>query len=282
MNNLPSSIHDHIASALNEDIQGGDITASLIPENEQLSVRLVCRENAVLCGIEWFNAAFRQLDSSINIHWANKDGDKLKAGQVVCKLNGNARSILSAERTALNFLQTLSATASITRRYQKRIKHTDCRILDTRKTIPNLRLAQKYAVTCGGGLNHRLGLYDAFLLKENHLAAAGNMAKAVTLARSIKPEAILEVEVEDLAQLSQAIDARVDRVLLDNFELNMMQDAVTLVKQRGADKFLKLEASGNITKKRIKAIAETGVDFISIGALTKHVKAVDFSLRFID
>ena len=282
MNNLTTTIVNNVRTALEEDIKDGDITALLIPEDQTLGVRLVCRERAILCGCEWFNQAFLQLDENIQIRWFFKDGDKLKPGQTICELSGHARALLSAERTALNFLQTLSATATRVSRYQKKIKHTACRILDTRKTIPNLRLAQKYAVTCGGGVNHRLGLYDAFLLKENHLAAAGSMHEAVKYARTLRPDAIVEVEVEDLDQLNQAIEAKADRVLLDNFSPDMMRSAVRTVKSCGADQFLKLEASGNITRKKIDTIAETGVDFISIGALTKHIKAIDFSLRFID
>ena len=277
MDKLQQTIDAHVLSALNEDIGNGDLTAGLIGATTQLKVNLLCREQAILCGQQWFNQAFLLLDSDIKINWLAKDGDLLQGDQVICQLNGNARSLLSAERTALNFLQTLSATATQTHFYQNLIKDSGCRILDTRKTIPNLRLAQKYAVRCGGGLNHRIGLYDAYLLKENHLAACGNMTTAVHKARQLNPDVLLEIEVEDLSQLQQAIDNRVDRVLLDNFSIEMLQQAVAL-----NNSVLKLEASGNITEHNILQVANTGVDYISIGAITKHVRAIDFSLRFID
>ena len=270
-------ISDNIRIALEEDLGNGDITASLIPEDKQLQVRLLCREAAVLCGTAWFDEAFFQLDSSIKIDWGANDGDAISADQVLCKLGGNARALLSGERTALNFLQTLSATATVSRHYASLVQHTRCRILDTRKTIPGLRLAQKYAVSCGGGENHRIGLFDAFLLKENHLAAAGSISEAVKAARHEKNTALVEVEVENLEQLNEAIEAGADRVLLDNFSLPQMREAVSLTEGR-----LQLEASGNITDQTIVEIAETGIDFISIGALTKHVRAIDFSLRFTD
>ena len=277
MNDFTKSITQQVTSALHEDIGSEDITALLIPANTQLSVHLICREQAILCGTDWFKLSFSHLDSRLKIEWFVTDGDSLQPDQTVCKISGNARSILTAERTALNFLQTLSATATVTNNYHKLIRETDCRILDTRKTIPNLRLAQKYAVRCGGGLNHRTGLYDAYLLKENHLAACGDMASAVKQARQLQPDVLLEVEVEDLQQLQQAIACKVDRVLLDNFSLDMLQQAVKI-----NNKFLKLEASGDITEQNILQVAQTGVDFISIGALTKHIRAIDFSLRFID
>lgn len=277
MFNQPDIIDNNITQSLNEDLGSGDITASLIPQNTQLRVRLICREKAVLCGSEWFEQTFRRLDQETRINWSATDGDLLKPGQVLCELSGNARAMLSAERTALNFLQTLSATATITHHYQKLIRETQCRVLDTRKTIPGLRLAQKYAVTCGGGLNHRIGLFDAYLLKENHLAASGSIALAVKQARQLNPESLLIVEVEDLDQLQQALDANVDRALLDNFSLDLLKQAVAL-----NDGKIGLEASGNINDQTIVEIAQTGVDYISVGALTKHVHAVDFSLRFID
>ncbi len=277
MKQMMQNISEEITRALKEDLGDGDLTAMLIDPDTQLEVRLLCRESAVLCGSEWFSEAFLQLDPTIHIHWLADDGDKLEADQIVCEINGNARAILSAERTAINFLQTLSATATVTAFYQNLISETNCKILDTRKTIPGLRLAQKYAVSCGGGKNHRTGLYDAFLLKENHLAAAGSMAQACQRAREINNAVLLEVEVESLEQLQQALEAKVDRVLLDNFSIPMLQQAVIL-----ANGQLELEASGNITEQNILEVARTGVNFISIGALTKHVKAIDFSLRFID
>lgn len=277
MTSLHKIIESNVTHALHEDIGGGDITAQLIPQDNLLQVKLICREDAILCGKEWFDLSFLKLNPAIQIDWFANDGDIIKPNQTICNLSGNARSILTAERTAINFLQTLSATATLTHRYQSHISETNCRILDTRKTIPNLRIAQKYAVRCGGGINHRTGLYDAFLLKENHLAACGDMALAVLQARNLQPEALLEVEVEDLQQLQQAIDCQVDRVLLDNFTPDMLVDAVKI--NNGT---LKLEASGDITMNNILEVAKTGVDFISIGALTKHIRAIDFSLRFID
>ena len=277
MQSLIKERNKSVASALEEDIGDGDVTAALIPVTQQLEVRLLCRESAILCGRDWFERAFHALDKNIAIHWHAADGDQLHRDQVACQLSGNARAILTAERTALNFLQTLSATATITHQYQSLISETHCRILDTRKTIPNLRIAQKYAVRCGGGMNHRMGLYDAFLLKENHLSASGSMAAAVSQARTSHPELLVEVEVENLEQLQQAIDSRVDRVLLDNFSLELLKQAVTLNNGR-----LKLEASGDINAGNVLQVARTGVNFISIGSLTKHIRAVDFSLRFVE
>jgi len=277
MKSLTKTITRDVFNALDEDISSGDITAQLIPENSIFEVCLISREEAILCGSSWFDTSFYQLDPNIQINWLSTDGDQLHPNQTICKLKGNARAILTAERTALNFLQTLSATASQTHEYQRLISETHCRILDTRKTIPNLRLAQKYAVRCGGGLNHRTGLYDAYLLKENHLAASGDMASAIQLARKLHPEVLLEVEVETLQQMQQAIENKVDRVLLDNFTVDMLHQAVALNKSA-----ITLEASGDITRQNILQVAKTGVDFISIGALTKHIRAIDFSLRYID
>jgi len=230
-----------------------------------------------LCGQSWFNTAFNLLDSLIEINWYFNDGDEINDGDIICKISGNARHILTAERTALNFLQTLSATASQTNRYVQATKHTSCKILDTRKTIPNLRLAQKYAVTCGGGVNHRVGLYDMILIKENHIHASGSISVAVKKARENFPDLKIEVETENLDELQQAIDNKVDRVLLDNMDIETLTKAVSL-----ANKKTTLEASGNITLNNIKDVAETGVDFISTGTITKNIIAVDFSLRFIE
>lgn len=274
---LSDTINNNITQALNEDLGSGDITANLIPADTPLEVRLICREQAVLCGSKWFEETFKRLDPAVRINWFHTDGDLLQADQTVCEISGNGRAILTAERTALNFLQTLSATASVTHYYQSIISDTDCRILDTRKTIPGLRMAQKYAVTCGGGMNHRMGLYDAYLLKENHLAASGSIANAVQLARQMHPEALLIVEVENLDQLQQAISAKIDRALLDNFSIDLLKQAVALNQGN-----IQLEASGNIDADTLLKIAQTGVNFISIGALTKNVRAIDFSLRFID
>ncbi len=272
---LQQYIHDDIRLALAEDVGGGDISAMLIEESEQLELNLTVREDAVLCGAAWFDEAFRQCADTTRLKWSAKDGDRVSADSLLCEMSGPARGLLTADRTALNFLQTLSGTATITRRYAERIQHTTCRILDTRKTIPHLRRAQKYAVQCGGGINHRMGLFDAYLIKENHLAASGGIEATVKRGRELQPDRFLEVEVENLDQLQQAIDAKADRVLLDNFSIDMMRAAVELNSKR-----IQLEASGNITDETLLQIAETGVDFISIGALTKHLQAIDFSLRF--
>ena len=268
-------IINQAANALDEDVGSGDISANLIDAEAWLETELLVREDAVLCGCQWFDEVFRQCDEKISTRWHAGDGDRITANSVVCEVSGPARGLLTAERSALNFLQTLSGTATVTRAYSDRIKHTRCKILDTRKTIPQLRVAQKYAVLCGGGSNHRIGLFDAFLIKENHLAACGGIANAVTRARETHPDKFLEVEVEDLEQLRQAIDAGVERALLDNFSLADLQRAVELNQQR-----IELEASGNIEKDNLAQIADSGVDYISIGALTKNLRAIDFSLRY--
>ncbi len=268
-------IRQQVTTALEDDVGSGDISAALIAADTLLATRLLVREDAILCGCRWFDEVFRQCDSAIKIRWRAADGDAITAGSIVCEVNGPARGLLTAERSALNFLQTMSGTATVTRRYVDIVAGTGCRILDTRKTIPQLRQAQKYAVACGGGHNHRIGLFDAYLIKENHLAACGGIGPAVAQARAMQPDTLLEVEVESLAQLGQAIDAGVDRVLLDNFNLEDLQQAVDLSAKR-----VELEASGNIDQEGLRAIAETGVDFVSIGALTKHLRAVDFSLRY--
>ena len=269
-------IKEDVSRALAEDIGTGDVSARLISNETELTTRLLLREDAVLCGSAWFDEVFRQCDSSIKIAWLNKDGDFVEAETCICEISGSAPALLSAERSALNFLQTLSGTATTTHHYAKLIEHTKCRILDTRKTIPNLRLAQKYAVKCGGGLNHRIGLFDAYLIKENHIAASGSITTAAKRARESHPELLLEVEVESLEQLKEAISANVDRVLLDNFTLEDTKKAVVLNNKR-----IQLESSGNITDESLIKIAECGVDFISIGALTKHLRAIDFSLRYV-
>lgn len=270
-------INEVVKRALAEDLGAGDISSQLIAADQLLQTQLLVREDAVLCGMDWCNASFHQCNSAIQLEWRVKDGDFISADTVLCSISGNARAILTAERTALNFLQTLSGTATITNHYASMIRHTRCKLLDTRKTIPQLRLAQKYAVTCGGGFNHRIGLFDAYLIKENHLSACGDIATAVHCARQLNSDLLLEVEVESLPALSQAIDAGADRVLLDNFTLAEIRQAVTLNQNR-----IQLEASGNITDQNLVAVAEAGVDFISIGALTKHLRAIDFSLRFIE
>jgi nicotinate-nucleotide pyrophosphorylase (carboxylating) len=268
-------IINQAANALDEDVGSGDITAALIDAESRLETELLVREDAVLCGCQWFDEVFRQCDDRIRIEWRAEDGDHIAANTVVCEISGPARGLLSAERSAINFLQTLSGTATLTRSYADRIEHTGCRILDTRKTIPQLRVAQKYAVLCGGGSNHRIGLFDAFLIKENHLAASSGIVETVARARKMHADRLVEVEVETLEQLQQAIVAGVDRALLDNFSIADMRRAVELNNHR-----IELEASGNIEQDRLAEVAETGVDFISIGALTKNLRAIDFSLRY--
>ncbi len=272
---LYQSIVNQVANALDEDVGSGDISAQLIDATTQLETEVLVRVDAVLCGTEWFVEVFHQCDASIVTRWLARDGDSIGADSVICEVSGPARGLLTAERSALNFLQTLSGTATVTRSYADLIRDSDCRILDTRKTIPQLRVAQKYAVLCGGGHNHRIGLFDAFLIKENHLAAAGSIAAAVTRARQLHPDRLLEVEVENLEQLRQAIDAGVERALLDNFSVQQLRAAVELNDDR-----IELEASGNVDRDSLVEIAATGVDFVSIGALTKHLRAIDFSLRY--
>ena len=263
-----------IERALAEDLGSGDATAELLPADARAEAALTCREEAVIAGIAWFNACVRRMDASARIDWHTTDGQRVAPGAVICHLAGHARPLLSAERSALNFLQLLSGTATLTADYVAAVTGTGVRVLDTRKTVPGLRLAQKYAVRCGGGHNHRMGLHDAILVKENHIIAAGGIAAAVQAARRLHPELLLEVEVENLDELAQALAAGVDRVLLDNFSLPLMRDAV-----RQAAGLVSLEASGNVDLHTIGDYARTGVDFISVGALTKHVRAVDLSLR---
>ncbi|UPG84751.1 carboxylating nicotinate-nucleotide diphosphorylase [Luteibacter aegosomatis] len=263
-----------VQRAFAEDVGPGDATADMLDPEARATATLTCREDAVLSGAPWFDACFRTLDPDVRIEWSAHDGDRVAAGSVICRLAGRARALVTAERSALNFLQLLSSTATTTARYVDAIAGTGTRLLDTRKTLPGLRRAQKYAVRCGGGMNHRIGLFDAMMLKENHIIAAGGIAQAVAAARAIHPDLPLIVEVEDLDELRQAIEARADRALIDNFSLPMMREAVTLAAGR-----LPLEVSGNVEIDTIRAIAETGVDFISSGALTKHVRAIDLSLR---
>lgn len=269
------NIQQQVRLALEEDIGSGDITAELIPVDRQVNGFVVCRETAVLCGQAWFDEVFQQLNSQINISWHFADGDLLKTNDRICSISGKARAILSGERTALNFLQTLSGVATTTKQYVNQLTGTNCKLLDTRKTIPGLRLAEKYAVTCGGGVNHRMGLFDAYLIKENHIAAAGGIKQAINNARRKQPEAWIEVEVETLNELKQALDSGAERILLDNMNTDMLTKAVALTQQRA-----ELEASGGIDISHIPTIAKTGVDFISIGAITKHLQATDFSMRF--
>ncbi len=272
---LEARIERDVRCALAEDLGSGDITAELIPEDRIWSASVYVRENAVLCGRNWFDAVFHHLDQRTEVRWYAVDGETIAAHQVVCILKGPARCLLSGERTALNFLQTLSGTATLAHRYAREVEGLETRVLDTRKTIPGLRQAQKYAVRCGGCHNHRFGLYDGFLIKENHIAAAGSIAQAIQGARRHKPDFLVEIEVENLEQLQQALEAGADRVLLDNFTPAQITTAVTLTDRRAA-----LEASGGITLDNIRQYAQTGVDYISVGALTKDVRAVDLSMRF--
>ncbi len=266
-----------VARALSEDVGSGDVTANLIPAEIRATAKVICREQAVLCGCPWFNEVFRQLaDDDVDVVWHIQEGQIVAPNQLLCTLQGSARLLLTGERCALNFLQTLSGTATRVKQYTELIRDTGTRLLDTRKTLPGLRSAQKYAVTCGGGENHRQGLYDAFLIKENHIMACGSITRAVTTARALDPRLPLEVEVENLEQLREALEAGVDRVLLDNFNLVTLREAVMLNQNRA-----RLEASGGITPHNLRAVAETGVDYISMGALTKDVLAVDLSMRLL-
>ena len=258
---------------LEEDLGSGDITAAIIPEATHAEAEVVTREDMVLCGQDWFDAVFKYLDANVGINWLAAEGESVSSGATLCKLSGSARALLTGERTALNLLQTLSATATVARQYADAIAGTGCKVLDTRKTIPGLRNAQKYAVACGGCYNHRIGLFDGVLIKENHIMAAGSIAMAIQAARKLSTVAV-EVEVESMQELTEALAAKPDRIMLDNFSLEDMRAAVKL--NAGA---IELEASGNIGLDNIRAIAETGVDYISIGALTKNVKAVDLSMR---
>lgn len=278
MNDLQNALEDQVARALREDVGSGDLTASLIPADRLARATVISREPAVVCGRGWFDGVFRQVDPRVQIAWSVDEGAAIAANQTLCELQGPARAILTGERTALNFLQTLSATATVTRRYVDAVAGTGARILDTRKTLPGLRLAQKYAVRCAGGTNHRIGLFDGVLVKENHIAAAGSIAAAVSHARKTAGKALIEVEVETLDELRQALATDVDRIMLDNFTLAQMREAVAHV--RSSASRVELEASGNVTLETIRAIAETGVDYISVGGLTKHVQAIDLSMRF--
>ena len=270
-------LQDTVRHALAEDIGSGDITAALIPETQQATARVITREPAVICGKTWVNEVFRQVDGDVSIHWQVEDGERVVANQPLFELTGSARSLLTGERTALNFLQLLSGTATRCREYADRVSHTAVKLLDTRKTIPGLRNAQKYAVTCGGCHNHRIGLYDAFLIKENHIAACGGIAAAVAAARAHAPGKPVEVEVENERELAEALAAGADIIMLDNFDYAGMRAAVTLTAGQA-----KLEASGNIDDSTLVPTAETGVDFISIGGLTKHCQAIDLSMRFLN
>ncbi|AWB68712.1 nicotinate-nucleotide diphosphorylase (carboxylating) [Saccharobesus litoralis] len=275
---LQQTIQAQVTAALIEDLSAMDpkldITAQLIPANNTATAKLITREDCIVCGVAWVNETFKQLGAKVEVEWQVKDGDKVKANSTLCYFKGNAQHILTGERTAMNFLQTLSATATLTATYAEKIAHTSTKLLDTRKTIPGLRLAQKYAVKCGGGENHRIGLFDAFLIKENHIAAAGSIANAVKQAHNIAPGKPVEVEVENNDELQQALTAGADIVMLDNYTPEQIAAAVAI-----ANGQIKIEVSGDITLDTIASYAQTGVDYISSGALTKHVQAVDLSLR---
>ncbi len=276
MSGLPHDIEDTVRRALAEDIGAGDVTAELIPADTQAVAKVIVREAAVICGQAWFEEAFRQIDAQLQVSWAVEDGGELGADDQVCTVAGNARGILTGERTALNFLQTLSGTASVSRGYSAAVAGTECQILDTRKTLPGLRTAQKYAVKCGGCSNHRIGLFDGILIKENHIAAAGSIRDAVEQAQRMDSGINIEVEVENLDELDQALAAGADIVMLDDMSLADMREAVA---RAGQYPQVKLEASGNMSMERLPEVAATGVDFISVGSLTKHVRAVDLSMR---
>ncbi len=275
-NNIPSElIRSQVKLALDEDVGQHDLTADLIPVQQQAKATIITREAAVLCGQAWANEVFEQVDPSLTIKWLFSDGDVMQANDVICQLEGSARHLLTAERTAMNFLQTLSATASLSHQYAQQVTGLDVRLLDTRKTIPGYRLAQKYAVRCGGCDNHRVGLYDGILIKENHINAAGSIHSAIQLAKELHPSIDIEIEVENFDELNQALEAQADIILLDNFDIAMLKQAVEINQGQA-----KLEASGGITLDSVRPIAETGVDRISTGALTKDIKAVDLSMRF--
>jgi len=276
---LAADIARLVACALDEDVGSGDLTAELVPSGQLSTATIIARESMVMAGRPWVDEVFRRIDARVAVDWSFADGDRVEAGTVVCRLHGPSRALLTGERTALNFLQTLSATATQTAGYVAAVAGTDCRILDTRKTLPGLRLAQKYAVRCGGGCNHRIGLFDAILVKENHILGAGSIANAVDAARRLHPGLPIEVEVETIDELRQGLTAGADRLMLDDFSLDEMVDAVHINRTEGRPP-AELEASGGMTLDDVRRVAETGVDFVSVGALTKHVRAIDLSMRF--
>lgn len=269
-------IEHSVKRALYEDVRTGDVTASLICETSRSEAEVICRQKSVLCGTDWVNKTFESLDSSLSIEWMSEDGCWLREGQVVCKIEGNTRAILTGERTAINFLQTLSGTATTTAEYVKKIKNHKVKILDTRKTVPGLREAQKYAVVCGGGKNHRKGLFDGILIKENHIKAAGSIAIAVEKMRKKRPDLAIEVEVENPKEIIEAVTARADIILLDNFNETELAALLPIGSQE-----TKVEISGNVTLGKISKLSQLGIDYISIGALTKNIQAIDFSLKLI-
>lgn len=272
---LSDNITFMVQLALREDIGDGDLTADLIAEDSQSEASVICREAAILAGRAWFDEVFKQVDPAVNIHWHFEDGDKIPKNSIICDLTGPSRSLLSGERAALNFVQTLSATATQTSRYVTQIADTKTKILDTRKTLPNFRLAQKYAVSCGGGQNHRIGLYDMILIKENHIMAAGSITQAIANARKLHPGVKIEVETESLEEFDEACAADADIIMLDDFDLDTMRQAV-----QNNPKQIPLEASGGVNMDTVRSIAETGVDLISVGEITKNIDAIDLSMRF--
>lgn len=273
---LIEQIDHQVAASILEDIGTGDISAELIPAAVQMQAQIISREEAVVCGIPWVVSVFQQIDPQVKLHWLVEEGARVAADQIWVRLSGPARSLLSGERCALNWLQTLSGVATQVKEYLQILRGLNTQLLDTRKTIPGLRAAQKYAVRVGGGGNHRLGLFDAYLIKENHLASFGSITQAVQAARNQNPQRIIEVEVENLVQLNEAITAGAQIIMLDNFQLSTIAEAVKLNRGRA-----KLEVSGNITLENIRSVAQTGVDFISVGSLTKHIRAIDLSMRFL-
>ncbi|NNL57542.1 MAG: carboxylating nicotinate-nucleotide diphosphorylase [Pseudomonadales bacterium] len=273
---LQQAIQDNVEQALAEDIGDGDISAALIDADKVYATRVIAREPAVICGRAWVESTFMHIDSSVELEFAVEDGDSVNAGDTLFTATGNARSILTAERTALNFLQLLSGTATLSRSYADAVAGTKAKVLDTRKTLPGLRIAQKYAVLCGGCSNHRIGLYDAYLIKENHIAACGSISAAIARARQLEPDKRVEIEVENSDEFAKALEAGADIIMLDDFSLADMRKAVQQNQGRA-----KLEASGSMSLANIRDVAETGVDFISVGALTKHLRAIDLSMRFI-
>lgn len=276
LTDLKPVIEENVRTALTEDVGDGDITAALIPASDQACGRVISREHATVCGTAWVDEVFRQVDPAVRIDWKVKDGDQVEPDQTLFTIEGAARSLLTGERAALNFLQTLSGTATLARSYADHVAETSVRLLDTRKTIPGLRMAQKYAVSCGGCFNHRIGLFDAFLIKENHILACGGIHAAIKTARTMHADKPVEVEVENEEQLLEALEAGAEIIMLDNFSPAEMVDAVTITAGRA-----KLEASGNITDDTLLDYAKTGVDYISIGALTKHCRAIDLSMRLV-
>jgi nicotinate-nucleotide pyrophosphorylase (carboxylating) len=277
MHETPKDLESQVAKALREDVGSGDVTAELVPPAQKVRGHVITREDAVLCGRPWVEAAFRQLDPEIRLTWHATDGDRIAANSVIFEIAGPARSVLTGERTALNFMQLLSATATAARRFVDAIAGTGCVILDTRKTLPGLRTAQKYAVRCGGAQNHRLGLCDMVLIKENHIAAAGSLSGVIAAARRASPGLPVEVEVETLAEFEEALAARPDIIMLDEFSQPDMSAAVAINRANGRP--VKIEASGSVSLETVRAIAATGVDYISVGSITKHVSAVDLSMR---